>query len=1055
MKQLHLLLLLTGYFVTGVIFTVSSQTITGTVRSSGDNQLLPGVTVQVKATSNGTTTNANGTYKLSEVKPDDSIVFSFVGFEKKTVAVDGLSTIDVVLSPDISSLDQVVVVGYGTQKKINLTGSVATISNKTLADRPLPTVGAVLSGLSPNLDIGFNGATGAEPGNARTWNIRGLGTLSGSNAPLVLIDGVEMNIQDLNPQDIESVSILKDASASAIYGSRAPFGVILITTKKGNKGGSPSIQYNGTISFGSPLGIGHRRSSLVFATVANQAAVNAGSAPNYPEEQMERIRAYMKGTYPYEYDTASPPSTIWAGRRVGNANYDFPYELLRNWRTDTKHSISVSGGTDKTQYYVSLGYFDEGSFYNYGYDDYKRYNLLANVSTEVTDWLSFGLNTKYAKSFFDYPIGITTVGRNYNFSATIYYTSPITPIRNPDGTLASPMLTNLRDAGRDKKRRNDFSGTLTAQLNPVKGWKTDISYSYTLMNIYGTSNPKPVWVDLWKAGKGNVGKPGTAYSAYFSNSPSSVLNVVTSYEKNLGNHYFKVLAGFEQREQFYTRLNGRGDDLITEEVPSISTAIGAITVDDTKWEWATQGVFARLNYNYKNKYLLEFSGRYNGSSRFAPDSRWGFFPSGSAGYNIAEENFWTAVKPYVNRLKVRFSYGALGNENVDNYLYIQTIPVGNETPWIIGGERPPYANVPGILSNTLTWETITTMNFGIDAGFLDDRLSLTFDLYNRKTTNMFGPQVTLPYTLGTAAPKTNNASLETKGFELLLAWRDKLSDNFSYNVQLGLGDSRSKILNYVNESGFIDDWYEGKEVGEIWGYVSDGLIHTTEEAKKIPDQSSIYPNWRPGDMRYKDINGDGKITEGNRTLKDHGDLKILGNNAPRYNINLTGGFNWKGFDFYMQWSGIGKRDYFPPSLNVTFWGAGTSWSNTAMLEGSPSLDYWRPADETNFLGPNTDAYFPKPYASSETYKNRVVQSKYLLNAAYVRLKFLQVGYTIPSNISKKAFIQKARVYISGTNLLTIKSLPQAMDPVHSEMAFGNGAFYPFSRSLSIGLNLTF
>jgi len=316
------------------------------------------------------------------------------------------------------------------------------------------------------------------------------------------------------------------------------------------------------------------------------------------------------------------------------------------------------------------------------------------------------------------------------------------------------------------------------------------------------------------------------------------------------------------------------------------------------------------------------------------------------------------VEPYVNSLKIRASYGELGNQNVASYLYIPSVPISNETPWIIGDQRPSYATTPSLISEGLTWETITTFNLGIDAGFLDNRLELTLDFFNRKTSDMFGPQETLPYTLGTGTPTANNAELETKGFELIFKWRDRISSDFSYNAQFILGDNRSTILNYKNDNGLIGTWYNGKDVGEIWGFISDGLIQA--EGENMHDQSAIHPNWRPGDMKYRDLNGDGEITYGSRTLDDHGDLVRIGNTSPRFNYGFIGGFDWRGFDLFMQWSGIAKRDFSPHVNSNTFWGLARGWGNSAIFEDSPVLDYWRPADEENMFRPNTDAYFTKP-----------------------------------------------------------------------------------------------
>lgn len=1017
---------------------------------------LSNVSVLIAGTKIGAVTNIDGYFTINA--PDNKNVVlevSSVGYQTKKISIGKQTNIDITLEVDVAGLSDIVVVGYGTQKKANLTGAVASVSGEALENKPLPNVGEVLRGVSPNLNISL-GAYGAEPGASLGFNIRGVGSISGNSAPLILVDGVEMDINNLDPGTIESVSVLKDASSSAIYGSRAPFGVILITTKKGKKNEGVKIQYNNNLIFGKPIGIPHMDNSLIFATVYNQASINAGSPPMFPDEQMERIKGFMNGTYKTEFDPADPTKSIWEGRRFGNANYDWPHILFKDHNFNQRHNVAVSGGSDKTQYYVSLGFFDQGGFYGFGYDKYKRYDLLANLSTQATKWLKFNLSTKYANTHTDYPIGITTVERRY-IGNSLFSFGPNTPRYNPDGSVANPIIRYLESSGRDKTSENDLLVTLGAEIEPVKGWKTNFSYNYNITETNEGKVSLPVWVALGNGLLGNVGKPNSAYEANLSHSPYSLANIVTSYERKMGDHYIKVLAGYEQEERVFTSLYGRKENLISEEVPSISTALGAATLTDSKYDWATQGVFGRINYNFKEKYLLEVSARYNGSSRFDPDTRWGFFPSASAGYQISNENFWQAIEPVVNRLKIRGSYGALGNQNVANYLYIPTINVNPETPWIINNARPPYALTPGIISDNLTWETITMANFGIDATFLDHRLNLTFDVFNRKTTDMFGPQETLPYTLGTGTPTANNASLSTKGFELVLDWNDRIGSEFSYNAQISLGDNRSKILQYRNESGFIDNWYNGKEYGEIWGFVTDGLIQSVDE--KMPDQTALYPNWGPGDMKYVDLSGDGKITEGTRTLNDHGDLKIIGNSTPRYNIGIAAGFNYKGLDFNMNWSGSLKQDYLPGFGVNSFWGLTNNWGNSAIFKGSPVLDYWRPADETNILGPNTNAYFPKPYFSNETLKNRKPQSKYVLNAAYLRLRNIQLGYTLPVDISKKVFVQKARVFVSGGNLITIKNLPKDVDPEQTSVGErsynNNGYFYPMSATLTIGVNLTF
>lgn len=1017
---------------------------------------LQNVSVLIKGTAIGTTTNSDGRFTISAPENKNVILeISSVGYHTLLVTIGKQIELTITLEMEVSGLSDIVVVGYGTQKKANLTGAVASISSDVLENKPLPNVGEVLRGVSPNLNIDL-GAYGAEPGAKLSFNIRGVGSISGNSAPLILVDGVEMDINNLDPGTIESISVLKDASSSAIYGSRAPFGVILITTKKGKKNEGISIQYNNNMILGKSIGIPHMENSLIFATVYNQAATNAGSPPQYPDEQMQRIKGFIDGTYKTEYDPAKPTTSVFTGRRIGNGNWDWPHILFKDYKFDQRHNVAISGGGEKNQYYISLGYFDQDGYYGAGYDDYKRYDMLANLSTQATKWLKFNLSTKYANTYTDYPIGITTVERRY-IGNSLFSFGPIQPRYNIDGSEANPLIRYLESSGRDKTTENNLLLTLGTEIEPVKGWKTNFSYNYNITEVNEGKTSLPVLVALGNGKFGNIGKPNSAYESTLSHARYALANLITSYERNLGNHYLKVLVGYEQEESIYNELYGRKENLISQSVPSISTALGASTLTDSKYDWATQGVFGRINYNFKEKYLLEFSARYNGSSRFDPESRWGFFPSASAGYQISKEKFWEPIEPYINLFKIRGSYGSLGNQNVANYLYIPTINVNPETPWIIGNARPPYALTPNIISQNLTWETITMTNIGIDAAFLDNRLVLTFDYFSRKTTNMFGPQATLPYTLGTGTPTANNASLTTKGFELILNWHDRIGREFLYNAQLSIGDNKSKILQYRNESGFIDDWYNGKEIGEIWGFVTDGIIQNANE--KMKDQTALYPNWGAGDMKYVDLDNNNKITEGLRTLTDHGDLKVIGNNTPRYNIGIAAGFSFRGFDFSMNWSGSLKQDYLPGFGVNTFWGLTNSWANSAVFKGAPVLDYWRPANETNILGPNTNAYFPKPYFSDETFKNRMPQSKYVLNAAYLRLRNIQLGYTLPANLSKKATIKKARIFISGGNLVTIKSLPKDIDPeqtIIGEQSYNNnGSFYPMSATLTIGVNLTF
>ncbi|SMD13260.1 TonB-dependent receptor [Pedobacter nyackensis] len=1046
---------------------IVAVTISGRVVDEKGGPLI-GVSIKVKHTKQGTITDSNGAFRLSVGEENATLLFSFIGFTAQEVPLNGRVQLNIVMLEDNSKLSEVVVVGYGTQKKINLTAAIDVVSGEQLENRPAPNVALLLQGLSPNLNISLN-SFGGEPGATQSFQIRGVGSISSNARPLILVDGVEANINYLDPQTIESVSVLKDASAGAVYGSRAAFGVVLITTKRGAKNQPVRVEYSNNTSFSAPIYIPGMESSLIYATAFNQAAANAKVAPVFPAEQVERIKGYINGTYKDEYNRANPPVSQWRGRWDGNANYNWTKEYYKKYALHQKHNVNLSGGGEKSQYYVNAGLFDQPGAYSWGDDGYKRYNILANLTTQVNNWMSFNFSTKYARDKTDVPLGVVGLPRTYTWSQFTNFW-PTMPKYNVDGSIANPIILALEKGGRIVTENHDLWMNIGAELEPIKGWKTNISYKYNYQWGVGSQNPKPVPVPVPNGTIGNIGESVAGYGANTVLGEYNLISAFSSYEKQLAKHYIKGLVGYERDLQYNHILQGSKMNLITEEVPSIRTALGDMKLEEFKSHSATEGIFGRINYNFDEKYLLEFSARYNGSSRFAPDLRWGFFPSFSAGYNVSKENFWNTIEPYVNTLKLRGSYGALGNQNVDNYLYLSTIPIAYRRNadnfanpgYLINNEVPLYAQIPRIVSDKLTWETITTLNFGVEAGFFKNRLNIVFDWYNRVTSDMIGVTPQVPSVLGTGVPLMNNAKLSTKGFELSLAWQDRISDNFSYNAKFTLGDSKTTILEYLNAVGAISGWHKGKVHGDVWGFTTDRIIQNPGEA--MPNQSLYGSTWGPGDIIYKDLDNNGVINKGRETLDDHGDLSIIANTSPRYNFGITAGFKWKNLDFNMFWQGIGRREFLPHSNSEYFWGIMGSPNSSAIFSGGKMLDYWRPADETNMLGPNTDAYFPKPYFSfTERGKNVQDQSRYVLNAAYLRLKNLQIGYTVPPALLKRLLIQRARFYVSAENLLTFSKLPKMYEPETSvavSQRDGNGdrdmgEIYPINQMFSLGVNLSF
>lgn len=1044
--------------------------VSGTVTDQAGESLI-GVNVVVKGTNKGTATDFEGRFTLEDVNEQATLVFSYVGYQTQEVDVKGRTNISVTMTEDLQTLDEVVVVGYGTQKKVNLTGAVDVVSGDELSSRPASQVSQLLQGKTSSTLVTMN-MRGGEPGAGQSIQVRGFGSIKGDTKPLVLVDGVEMDMNLVDPASIESISILKDASASAIYGSRAAFGVILIQTKKGAD--QPTrVRYSNITSLNVPYYTPDMYDSYTYATVFNQARANAGLSPTFGHEQVDRIKGYIDGTYQYPYNPDQPPFNHWRGRWDGNANVNWGQEYFTNSILQ-KHNINIEGGNEKLQFYTSLGYLDEPGIIRWGNDKFKRYNLLGNLSARATDWLKFDFSARYAKNITDRPNGGVWGDRSgYWMHFNILW--PTMPKYNIDGSVHNPIMVALMDGGRVITEHDNSRFSVGTEIEPVPGWKTFLRYNYTTRLGSTVDHMFPVETTIANGTTGNIGFAQSALQEVLQTGNYSVLTAFTQYEKSLANHNFSAMLGYEHDYSYNRNMIGLGADLISDQVPSISTALGTKEISDQIYHWATQAGFGRLNYDFDGKYLVELNARYDGSSKFAPGQRWGFFPSGSVGYILSRENFWASAEPVVQYLKLRASYGSLGNQairgpqlirrgqsfeevsdpNVTNYLYLEEIPIHQRLFRIIDGVRPIYADMPAIASEFLTWETITTTNLGIDAGMLNNRLMLEFDWYKRITDDMIGPSVELPSVLGAGAPTTNNAKLETVGYEFSLEWRDDIK-NFEYNAKFGLGDYKSTILEYVNETGYVHGWYPGKRVGDVWGLTTAGLIQTDAESSEMADQSYYFTKWGPGDIKYADLNNDGKIDPGQNTLDDHGDLSIIANTTPRYQFSFSGGVKWKNLDLNMFWQGIAKRLFVPDNRSEYYFGHVHTPANAILLKNSEyHLDYWRPADETNFLGPNTDAYQPRPYFSNERNKNFQTQSRFIDNANYVRLKNLQLGYTLPGSVTSRTPFADARIYFSGENLLTFQSMPKAFEP---ESMISSGSMmrtYPIRQMYSIGLNITF
>lgn len=1031
--------------------------ITGQVKDESGKGIAD-VSIEVRGTQKGTSTNAEGRFTI-DANPGDVLDFSSVGYKKKTVTVGNTTSLTVQLEVEVVAGSEIVIVGYGTQKKANLTGSVSTVDAKVLESRPVQNVGQALQGLIPGLNLQTAGL-GGELNQTLSFNIRGAGTIGAGSisSPLVLIDGMEGNFNAINPLDIESITVLKDAAAASIYGSRAPFGVILITTKKG-RAGKTTVTYNNNFRATKPIGLPTMMDSYTFALYWNEAAANDGEGPKFSQEVLDRIVKYQKG----EIDYTTVPNAN--GDRFqyytgSNANTNWFKEQYKSAAFSQDHSIGVNGGTKEMQYYVSGNYLDQNGLSRYGGDAFNRYTFTGKLNATLSKFVHFTYSSRFVREDFGRATHMTDL-----FYHNIARRWPTVPAKDPNGRWSDPgEIAQLIEGGRAKDQSDWLYQQGQLVISPLKGWNIFAEGNYRIYeNNYHTDvlpaysydvagNPFPVAVGWNSAGFSSVYEY-TRKDNFFTT------NLYSDYTFDLRkNHHFKILGGFNSELMKYRTLGASRTGLITPSLPTINTATNDSRATEGQYQhWATAGFFGRLNYNYKERYLLELNARYDGSSRFTRDKRWNLFPSFSAGWNIAKENFWTFDRVF-QMFKLRGSYGELGNQNTANwYPFYPTMPVGvNNGTWLINGLRPNTANAPGLVSSLLTWERVTSWNLGLDLGMFRNRLFVNFDYFRRKTFDMVGPAPELPVTLGTSVPQINNADMESYGFEVEAKWQDRI-ETFNYSVRGVLSDAQQRVTNYPNTTGNINTWYNGRRMGEIWGYTTIGIAKTAEEMaahlSKI-SQSQLSNRWGAGDIMYADLNGDGTVNGGSNILGNTGDRTIIGNSTPRYRFSLDLTGDWKGFDFRVFVQGVGKRDWMPNG--PYFWGAsGGMWQSAGFVE---HMDFFRdensPMVKAGVAGVNTISYFPRPYFN--TGKNQLTQTRYLQNAAYARLKNLQLGYTLPRILTSHAGLSRVRIYLSGENLFTVTKMISIFDPETVALSgWNDGKTYPLAKVYSVGVNVTF
>lgn len=1061
---------------------VQAQTITisGTVKDADTEEAVIGASIVVKGTTTGTITDLDGNFSLA-VSEGATIVVSSIGYnDYEFVASSTATTLAIVLKASTEFLDDVVVVGYGSVKKENLSGAVDQVSSEVFEGRPTGNATQMLVGSIPNLNITL---ADGKPGRSASYNIRGTTSIGGGGSALVLIDGVEGDPSLLNPNDIESVSVLKDAASASIYGSRATYGVVLITTKNPDKNKEHfSITYSGNASFMQPTAVPDVvDDGYVYARLFNEAWYNhKRSQPSGINKSQPFSRLWMD-EFRQRKKLGIEQSAVVdnSGKYVyyGNTNY---YDVLyKDYVFANTHNISASGTTGPLSYMISGRVYDYNGLFNFNPDTYRTFNLRGKATIQLLEWLSLSENIEYTYEKQHIPSAYSGEGGGNFWRSIADEGHPSSPVFNPDGTLTKSgayaiggLVSGNNYDDRIIKNVKTTTALKATLLDNTLRLNADFSFSSR-----DKSEDRKRTVITYSDAPGVISYIGTpftddTFTNYYSTHEYIATNIYGEYENTFAEkHYVKGLVGFNyesrsDRNGTYTRYG-----LLTPDITNMNLAIGdEMTMSAGKTSWNVAGFFLRANYSYDNRYLIELNGRYDGSSKFPVHSQWGFFPSASFAWRPSMESFWKVDPKIVSNLKVRFSYGELGNGNVAAYSYMENFTFGNLSSLYLNGISDlRYTTIPSQIPDNLTWETARTIDFGVDASFLNGKINFTGDYYIRKSYDMFTPGPSLPDTYGASAPKGNYADMNTYGYELSLSYDDSF-DVAGYPLNLGvkasLADSRSFIQKYNNPTGDLGDYYVGQEVGEIWGYVCNGLFRDQEQIDNYYGPGDPYVNTKfvysdgyiinPGDMILEDLNGNKIIDSGANTVTDSGDRRIIGNRSPRYHYSFSLNLAWRGIYASAFFQGIGKQDWYPSSESP-FWGQYNRPYNQALkwMIGN----YW--------TEDNKDAYLPRYSGYYGPLYSGAANSRYLQNAAYLRLQNLQIGYNLPEKWIKKMHLTSMSVFFSGENLFTwspmykytrdfdVVTVTQKSDSDISSTNRGDGFNYPTMRTFSIGLTIKY
>lgn len=1046
------------------------------VDTSGDPVI--GASILIKGTGQGTVTNIDGEFTLSTPN-DATLVISYVGLLTQEVPVS--DNMRVVLQSDSELLDEVVVVGYGTQRRENLTGAVSSVNvEDAVANRPVTDIAKALQGISPGLTITNNlGGVGTES----TIRLRGsVGSINatGGTSPLILVDGVEVpSLNLINPSDIESISVLKDAASASIYGTRAAWGVILITTKQGQEG-APRVSYSNNFAWNTPT-----RMPELMSTVDNAEYIMKVMRRTEPDRNVisnigysiDELAIEKMRNWEQQYGGMSQSELgemqlgrdfeIRDGKTFFYRSFD-PLEMFtKKWTPQQNHDFSISGGGARTTYNIGLGYLSQSGVMKINTDEYERYNVTTNTTTTIKDWWKVRTNVMFTRSNNSEPYKFTS--GQYDAWFYLLRWPKWYPYETYEGKDFRSAVTDLKQSNRESISTNYVRANLGTELIPVENLSINFDYTFGLWNMYQKrAGGEVVAYNMF------AGAPISAYESLYGSTHnraiqssrytySNIFKAFATYDFSLKDtHNFKFIAGVDAETRESLGHYSERRDLIDINMPEIALATGDQYVNSVAYhnDFAAAGVFGRINYDYLGKYLLEVNSRYDGSSRFPAGKKWALFPSASLGWRISEESFMEWTKPSLSNLMLRGSWGTIGNQDVAANSFISTMSSGN-SGWVMNRTNVLYLGAPSVLSPELTWERVTTYNIGLNGGFFNNRLNFVADYYKRVTSDMHTAGEALPSTFGANSPMINFGELTATGIELGVNYRHNFSNGLNLGLSASVSNVKEEITKFNEEANNIYANYNGRVLGEIWGYETDRLFQESDFNADgtlkdgIPTQELFESGaftFGPGDVKYKDLDGDGKISYGSNSLEDHGDLKIIGNSLPRMEYNFSVDLEYKNFDLRAFFQGVGSRDFWAYG-SVAIPTGGSGFADGAF---SHFLDYWTPQ--------NTDAFYPNPSNNAwiSNGNNFLRQTRYLQNMAYLRLKNLTIGYTLPAQWLQAIKFQSARVYVSGENLFEFDNMTIPVDPESTDYkpGYGSGSWsfgrsYPFSRTLSVGMQVNF